>query len=100
HFDKQRARSITQIDGRGGRATKTSLSGQGADVCTGERRLAACRSRQLAEVGEMSSPEDCAPKDVAGRAASNYTLTGCAPQSSRGASAIRMLYLNSCASGR
>jgi len=35
---------------------------------------AACRDR------EMTSPENCMAKDVAGRAAGNYRLAACAPK--------------------
>ena len=47
---------------------------------SGEHRLPACRSRQLAETGEMSVTGNYPCKDVAGRAACNYRLAACAPQ--------------------
>ena len=50
------------------------------DIISGEHRLPACRSRQLAETGEMVSRENCVSKDVAGRAAGNYRLAACAPR--------------------
>src|SRR6266481_6953384 len=46
----------------------------------GERRLPACRSRQLAETGKWIRVRSCVAQDVAGRAAGNYRLAACAPQ--------------------
>jgi hypothetical protein len=50
---------------------------------SGEHRLPACRSRQLAETGEMRVTVNCACTDVAGRAAGNYRLAACAPQNAQ-----------------
>src|SRR4029077_7872366 len=47
---------------------------------SGERRLPACASRQLAETGKWRRLRNVCPKDVAGRAAGNYRLAACAPQ--------------------
>jgi hypothetical protein len=61
----------------------------------GERRLLACRSRQLAEIGKIDVNSSGVRKDVAGRAAGNYRLAACAPQryAARGARALA----NQCA---
>src|SRR5205814_441629 len=50
---------------------------------SGEHRLQACTSRQLAETGNWRHSSDCARKDVVGRAADNYRLAACAPQNAR-----------------
>jgi hypothetical protein len=46
---------------------------------SGERRLPACRSRQLAETGKWRRLRIAYGKGVAGRAAGNYRLAACAP---------------------
>ena len=50
---------------------------------SGERRLLACKSRQLAETGKLVPRSNRVRKDVAGRAVGNYRLAACAPQRER-----------------
>jgi hypothetical protein len=48
---------------------------------SGERRLPACRSRQLAAIRVIRCSFGAVRrKDVAGRAAGNYRLAACAPR--------------------
>jgi hypothetical protein len=53
-----------------------------SDECdgSGERRLPACRSRQLAEIGITASPQSRMCEGVVGRAADNDRLAACVLQ--------------------
>ncbi len=51
-----------------------------ARTISGERRLLACTSRQLAETGDSSRIRRHRVSNVAGRVAGNYRLAAYAPQ--------------------
>ena len=64
-------------------AAKAGRSVSNSSKCSGERKQPACASLRLAGMGRLKFQTDCDVEDVAGRAAGNYRLGACAPQSGR-----------------